>query len=304
MSISNFRTVSFCIFCLSLTAFCHGQDSTKTLKSERYFYKGKLFKADYYNENGQRTLSWENDVGVYRHASNHLTFNSYDDPNIDRLSTRYYVKVKDEKTVKFLKESGKPDGIILATKTDSIIDREYTEKYLFQVAKNHKKYFINELSKPYFVSKFDKFDIRPCKEIIDSTQTRRIYRTDYEGDTKHFEDYTYDTLGNFIRGSSEIFYTGNKAVTEYIAKENSMLTIFKTFQLLPTENKLVSQQENITFYDDKKQHIKREFYRINIKTKKKLDERIEYKYFGDKLEKQTITRGRKKYVVEISRAYW
>lgn len=306
MPISNFRTLSFCIFCLSLTAFCHGQDSTKTLKSERYFYKGKLFKADYYNENGQRTLSWENDVGVYRHASNHLTFNSYDDPNIDRLSTRYYVKVKDEKTVKFLKESGKLDGIISATKTDSITGREYYEFFIFLVAKNYKKYTIEELPKLAFAARFDKIRLSECKGIlIDSTATLKEYRAETNENTYHFYGAIYDSLGNYVKGYNKHFYGDKMYQHETETIRNTEIINYKDFYLPSSENRLTRHQRIIIKSNDSKQPIQKEFFRVNTETgAKKLEEKIEYEYFSDKLEKQTITRGRKKYVVEISRTYW
>ncbi|AWV97373.1 hypothetical protein [Arcticibacterium luteifluviistationis] len=302
---SNFRTLSFFFLCFSSFYFCQGQDSLRTLKSERYYYKGKVFKAVYYNEKGQRTLDWENDVGVYEFAPKGLSFYSYDSLENDKISTHYNVKVKDETRVTFLRERGEPDGRIYSTKTDSIIGREFTEEYIFQLTENRREYSMEELQEIELFPTFDKIKTEPCKEIIDSTLTRRIFRSDLGSGAEYFEDYTYDTLGNFIHGHTEFIYSGNKHIAEYTTKGNSTHRISKSFQSPETDNKLVSEQEHISVNNYKKQRIKTESYRINLKTgTKKLEETIEYEYLGDRLEKQTITRSRKKYVVEISRTYW
>lgn len=306
MPISNFRTVSFFILSLSITSFCHGQDSVRTLKSERYFYKGEVFKANYFNERGYSTISWENDVGFFHLGNNYLTTYSFDSLKNSSITTRYNARIKNERTITFFRKEGKPDGTIIYYHRDSTTDKAYYEHYRFELAKKGKtKYPIEQIPSIEITPTFDKIQISPSRVLLDSTKTTVKYQYDYVDGTQEIQNIALDTSGNIINRYSEHEYKNGMTTSEYGIIGNTGFITSKAIQSPSSRKRLIGEVEYRFVLNDNNQKTKEDTYLTNrISGKKRLLESIEYEYFGNKLEKQTITRGKKKYLVEIVKTYW
>ncbi|AWV97372.1 hypothetical protein [Arcticibacterium luteifluviistationis] len=300
---SNFRTLSFFFLCFSSFYFCQGQDSLRTLKSERYYYKGKVFKANYFNKKGYYTISWENDIGVFHLGNNYLTTYSFDSLKNSSITTRYNARIKNERTITFLRKEGKPDGTIIYYHKDSTTDKTYHEHYRFELAKKGKtKYPIEEIPSIGITPTFDKIQISPSRVLLDSTKTTVKYQYDYVDGTQEIQNIALDTSGNIINRYSEHEYKNGMTTFEYGISGN---TGFMAIQSTSTRKRLIGEVEYRFVLNDNNQKIKEDTYLTNrISGKKRLLESIEFEYFGNKLERQTLKRGKKKYLVEIVKTYW
>ena len=287
------------------------QDSLR-LKTESWFLEGKIFKEIHYDILGRRVLEWQQKKRIPINSRDEITKIDYNSASRVWIQRTLNGKVNKKGKIIF-SEGGEFLGIDFISQYDSVTNRIWTRyERLGTVESKKNKMFISEAWNAQFsvsqVQDFNSF----CTEVIDSTTSYKkmlSYRDQYFSgshyQTERISYESYKSESSLINKRVDSSFSDNRLNSVSITIYQDSLQSRTTHWLIGT-GESYSRTDYIVENDTLRKSInyKSKLDKKDFEKPFKVDYKIDYEYPHPTLERQLISKGKKKYHVEIRKQFY